>query len=510
MKIKLYGCVLLLLFSAACKDLDTINPNNPDRKTVLRSSADLAPVLQGAYLAWWQGVHNDHPVIALSIGADAYSMSWGNFGAQRFGEEPRSAYNNRSNEDPDYKQVVEAPWFGCLSAVSSANDVLAALQRGVSLDQGGPQDQSMKAAAHMLRGLSWGYLGLLFDQALIAKEETNVEQEIPFSTYQEMIIAAESELDTAIKLAQLAGVDFVHDYFNGVTLGANGFVRLCHAYAARFLAQAARTAEENDSAPWQRILAHAEQGIQENFAPLADGRFWSSYHKYVFAETGQGPFWARVDQRLIAALDSSQPSRYPEVFAQREAPLTNPRATSADARLASDFVFLPTNNFPTERGEWHFSHYKHNRNKTDPSFAGDGSSNGPMPAFRVADNELLRAEALLRLRRKAEAVAVINAGTRLSRGNLLPLSASAPDATVLRAIWYERAIELLSTAPMGLWFDRRRVGPRLDYRQLDDLGGLQIGTPAQLPVPADEMRIRMQEPYNFGGSKDPNGIVRTF
>lgn len=500
----------LILVFAGCKDLETINTNNPDRGKILSTGADLAPVLEGGYVAWWQGVHGDHPAIALGVAADAYSLPLRDFGAQRFGMEPRMAYNNRSNEDPDYKQVAEDPWFGCLSAVSSANDVLAALENGISIDNGGSQDEAIRAAAHFLRGVSWGYIGLIFDKGLIAEKETDVTEEIPFSSYEEMIERAVTELDTAIQIAEAIDFDFVHDYFNGLTLNADEFIELSHSYAARFLAQMPRTETEMDDVDWQRVLDHAAKGLTYNFAPEADGKFWTSYQKYVFAETGQGPFWARVDQRLVAALDPNQPARYPEVQAQGEAPLTSKMATSNDARLASDFIFLANVNFPASSGEWHFSHYKHNRNISDPGFAGDGFSNGPMPVFLAADNALLRAEALLRLNRKSEAIAIINAGTRVTRGNLPSLNNGATAQAVRLAIMYERAIELLSTAPMSLWFDRRRVGERLEYMDLNALGGLQVGTPAQLPVPARELDIRQAEVYSFGGTDDPEGIVPIF
>ena len=508
-KVKISFFALLFIF-VSCESLETVNNNNPDRTAVLSSGTDLLAVLNGAYLSWWQGVHSDHFVMAMSISSDTYGMSWDDFGARRMGEEPRLAYNNRSVEDPDYKKIVEAPWYGCLTAVSSANDVLSALENGVTIDKGGPQDQSIRAAAHFLRGLSWGYLGLIFDQALLVDEETNLEKELPFTAYQEMIVPAVAELEEAVTLAELAGINFIHPFFNGLTLDVNQFVQLSHSYAARFLAQWPRTALENSQVNWQAVLNHAEKGLETNFAPIADGNFWKSYHQYVFAETGQGPFWARVDQRLIAALDHSQPFRYPEVVALEEPPLANPMAQSNDARLASDFIFRMNGGFPVENGEWHFSHYQHNRNVSDPGFAGDGETDGPMPVFLAADNDLLEAEALLRLGRSMDAVAVLNAGTRVNRGGLPVLIPTTSSAEVERAILYERAIELLGASPMGLWFDRRRVGPRLDFNAVDDLGGLQIGTPAQLPVPADELMIHGLPPYNFGGERDPEGIIPIF
>lgn len=502
--------IALLLAATSCKDLNTINTNNPDLEAVLATGADLFAVLNGGYVAWWEGVHNPHLVMALSIAADGYSMPWDDFGSRRMGDEPRKAYNNRISEGGDYKKIVEVPWYNCLSAVSNANDVLIAMGNGVSIDDGGPQDESVKAAAHLLRGLSWGYLGLIFDQALMVDESTDLEKELSFSTYEEMITAALAELEEAISIAESVGPGFIHTFFNGIVLDSGQFVQLCHSYAARFLSQWPRTAEESVQVDWTKVLNHAENGLTFNFGPEADGKFWISYHQYAFAETGQGPFWARIDQRLVAAFDSSQPARYPEVNAQGEPPLDNKMANSNDARLAADFLFFDHAGFPVERGEWFFSHYQHNRNVSDPGFAGDGASAGPMPTFLAEDNRLLKAEALLELGRGLEALAVLNEGARVNRGQLPALGVNATPAEVRQAIFYERAIELLSTSPMGIWFDRRRSAPRVDFQALDALGGLQIGTPAHLPVPEKELRIHNMPPYNFGGERDPFGVERVY
>jgi hypothetical protein len=502
----IFMILLGLLLVSSCKDLNTVNLNDPDRTTVLSTGGDLITALEGGYLNWWRGTHGDHPAVGLSVAADAYGMSWADFGAQRLGMEPRTAYNNRSTEETDYRQVVQAPWFGCLSAAATANDIFEALDRGVSIDNDGPQDQGIRASAHFLRGLSWGYLGLIFDRGLLVEANTDLEQNLNFTDYPDMVSAAVTELETAIDLVDPLGEDFVHTYFNGLRLDADAFIRLSHAYAARFLAQWPRTPEENQEVDWQAVLDHAGNGIDFDFAPVADGDAWQSYHKWVFAETGQGPFWARVDQRLVAAMDADQPSRYPEVLGKGEAPLKKPEAQSNDQRLQTDFTYFPKNNFPADRGEWHYSHYKHSRNESDPDFAGDGSSFGPMPAFRAADNELLRIEALLETGKLQEAVNALNAGTRKTRGQLSNLSAQAGVETVRKAILYERAIELLGTAPMSLWFDRRRMAPREDYLDVSPLGGLQTGTPAQLPVPAEELRIQGEVPYNFGGANDPDGV----
>ena len=508
MKLNTVILTVIFLGMGACESLDTVNLNNPDRQRVLASGTDLLAVMSGGYVAFWQGIHQSHPVMALNITSDAFGVSWGNFGGRRMGEEPRQAYNNRASESADYKQLTEDPWFGALSAVSTANDILLALQAGTSIDNGGDQDKMVEASALFLRGVSTGYLGLIFDQAFRVVETDDVSQQLDFVPYTGMIQPAVDDLMQAASIAGSAGAGFSHQFFNGITMDPTQFIQLCHSYSARFLASWPRTEAEAAGIDWAAVKSHAEQGIDWNFAPIADGNFWFGYYRYAYADTGNGPFWARLDQRLVAAFDPSQPTRYPEVIAKGEPPLANPMATSADSRLDADYVFVADQNFATDRGEWHFSHYKHNRNLSDPTFAGDGNSAGPMPAFRADDNQLLLAEANLNLGDLPGAAAIIDAGPRVTRGNLPPLGAGASFDEIERAIRYERSIELNNTAPFSQWLDRRRWGPRQQFDMVDDLGGLQLGTPAQLPVPADELGVREEAPYNFGGAQDPEGINR--
>lgn len=496
--------VLVFVAVTGCEDLNTTNPNNPDRQSVLASGSDLISILQGGYVSFWQGAHDTRPGIALGVTADALSVSWGNFGGRRMSEEPRDPYNNRTSEPADYTRVVTDPWFRLLAAVATANDVINAINVD-GLTTGTPeQDQMLLASCYFLRGVSHGYLGLFFDQSYIITEETDISQTLDFSNYPDVVEAGVSDLEQAISIASTN--DFTMTFFNGVTLDQTQLAQLANSYAARFLAQYPRTpAEEaSSSARWSRVSTFAQSGIESNFAPVADGNFWFGYWQFAFAETGQGPFWARLDMRLVAALDPSQPTRFPDTGG-----VPSPEATSDDERLTSDFIFVATNNFAPNRGQWHFSHYKHNRNVADPTYAGDGASAGPMPAFTVADNALLLAEATLRTGNVAGAADLVNAGTRVTRGGLDPVAAD--EAAVLRAITYERFIETYNTGPGGHWFDRRRLAERVPFTNLGDLDGLQDGTPAHFPVPAQEQEVREELPYNFGGAAiDPEGTERTF
>jgi hypothetical protein len=507
----MYKNILFILLAlgliTSCQNLDEIDQLNTSRDAVISTGSDLQDVLDAGYARWWNGLHAEVPAIGLSVSADAFTMGWDDFAARRMSQEPRQIYNNRSTEKEAYKAIVESPWYACLQAAADANDVLISMESGVTIDKDGPLDQSVAAAAHMLRGLSWGYLGLYFDQAPLVTENTDLNKPLEFVSYQKAIEQGVAELGLAIELAEEANVDFIHNHFNGLVLNNDQFVALCHSYAARFLAQWPRTPEEAEEVQWQAVLEHSSEGITTDFAPMGDGKNWVSYHRYIFANAGEGPFWARVDQRIIAAMDDAQPARYPEVEAAGEPPLQNTEASSPDLRLDTHFVYQPFNVFPVENGEWHFSHYQYNRNQSDPTFAGDGRE-GPMPAFRKADNELLLIEALLNLSRVSEAITALNSGSRVNQGGLPPVANSATYSEVAQAIFYERAIELLGTAPAGLWLDRRRLAPREYFQSLTPLGGLQAGTPAHLPVPEAELRVHGMDTYSFGGEADPEGIIR--
>lgn len=472
---KKYIYFLFLLVSlAACEKIDTLIPNESIE------NQDVQAILEAGYLDWWNANHNPHTVLSLSVAADAYGLSRGAFGTIEMGHEPRKAYDNQVGN-----LVAENAWYNNLRAVAKANEAIIISNR--------TQNGQELAAAHFLRGIAWGYLGLIFDQVILT--DTTTSKEVVFTDYSKAIDRSIEELELAIELAEITP-NFQHSYFNDVLLNQQSFIALAHAYAARFIVQKARTEEERQNTFWELAYYHTDRGIIEDFAPTKDEEYFKSYQQYVFANTDEGPFWARVDQRLVASMDESQPINYPS----NEIVSFNPIAQSNDARLATDFIFQERIFFKEALGTWHFSHYQHNRNSTNESFT------GKIPTFLVTDNVLLQAEAALELGGQAEAIQLLNQSARTQRGQLPPLQGTISHQAVLEAIQYERAIELLSSAPMSLWFDRRRWAARATPDRLTPLGGLQVGTPAQLPVPAKELRLHSMDIYTFGGADDPMGV----
>jgi hypothetical protein len=110
-----------------------------------------------------------------------------------------------------------------------------------------------------------------------------------------------------------------------------------------------------------------------------------------------------------------------------------------------------------------------------------------MPVFYKAENDLLKAEALSKKASPdlAGAAAIINAGTRVTRGALAPIATTAN--LIESAIFYERNIELFCSG-MGIEFFTMRKADKL-----------QPGTPLHLPIPGQQLEVNLMEYYTFGG-----------
>ncbi|MBT7393319.1 MAG: hypothetical protein HN778_00655, partial [Prolixibacteraceae bacterium] len=163
-----------------------------------------------------------------------------------------------------------------------------------------------------------------------------------------------------------------------------------------------------------------------------------------------------------------------------------PESTSADARLASDYGYLSSNNFRPDRGTYHFSTYRYARYD---DYITDWVMN--VVEFSASENDMYKAEALLNKGDAAGAAAVVNAGTRVIRGGLDPVAADA--AAVQAAIHYERVVEFSYTG-IGLGFFEMRK---------ENL--LQAGTMLHFPIPGKALEAIPEDYYTFGGNQGVAG-----
>ena len=117
------------------------------------------------------------------------------------------------------------------------------------------------------------------------------------------------------------------------------------------------------------------------------------------------------------------------------------------------FGYNASNIFQASRGTWRFSHYYYLRNGTGTSW-----QTGPQLAVTVAEMDLIKAEALIRLNRAAEAVPLINK-TRIANGQLPPVTIDGPAdepgcvprklngqcGSLWDALRYEKGVEMIGT-----------------------------------------------------------------
>lgn len=526
MRYRILPLVLLagLLAVAGCDgvaDLNVENPNAPDAERAIADPSDLQSVLAGGYTSFWDGTyeapgyygfpHFDGWGDAMTT-TNAFAGFW-----TMAVDEPRPRFQNTLSFSD--LGIVGEPWSNLNAAISSANDVIRQIQVNdfeVVID-GSDRTQVTLAAAYFLRGLAYGHLANLFNQAYVTTEEFNAEDDLadlPFSEYDAVLTQATDDLAQARSIAEGSSFTVPNSLTLpfSTTLTADRLVRMINTFEARFIVSNPRSPSENDAINWDEVRTLTQNGIQEDVVLTMDGNTWFSNYWYV-----SGLYWYwRVDNRILNMMDPDYPIKYPAD--QAGSPL--PPAESDDARLCptsgdnpvfdgitffeGDAIEIARSEefdncyfaydtdqsfFRVARGPTLQSNYWYVRDYVDQQWNFQPFGAGPGPVLLAEENRLMQAEAEMRASggSKGTAIELINNGSRVNAGQLAPLPATASDEEVLTTIYYERDIELYRTGIGLSWFDLRRRGQ------------LQAGTPLHLPVPATELQTVGQELYTFGG-----------
>lgn len=478
--------VAALAYGAACSnDLTVVNQNSPDVKRALASPQDVQKLAQSSVNSWYLQSTYYLPLNMLSVTADELTCNYGNFGMRFNNLEPRIAYNNNSAVDDGH--VASDTWDGNYQTLGAANDALQAIKGGIVINDAETTNMA-KDLALFSQAATLTNLALTFDKAFVVDEDTTkrIQTETGYKPqlhpYADVTKAALAKWDALI--AATNGMSFDYDPsvlpLADAPLSAERLNRIANTYAALLTAYSSRNAAERDKVDWQKVAAYAAKGIGTGSAGapfdvtvVGDNDLWYSYYLLY----GDYPAWMRVDQRVIHLMAPTSPVEYNGLQ-------TSP-ATSADARLTSDFKFLSSPTGDPTRGIYMQSQYYHKRYEYH-SWQSDTYATGPAPYILAAESDLIRAEALIRSGGDlATAAALIN-NTRVGRGKLTAATAADGAATLLDDIMYERDIELLVTNGWDLF--RNRMEDRL-----------RAGTVRHLPVPAKELEIQRMPIYTFGG-----------
>jgi starch-binding outer membrane protein, SusD/RagB family len=469
-----------------CEDLNVPNENNPDLAKALATPEDVQTLAGGIYNTIFYGEHSHNGMKPMmAVAADNVTCSYGNFDMRWMSNEPRNlswnnspTYGTENNNRYSYNQ-----WY---SAIGSASDVLRAIdQQGVLIVVGGvDQTQLTKAVAKFGLGLAYGNLALTYDRAHIVDDTKNVEVSLDSSVpYPEVADAAIAYLEEALALTE-DSYTFPKAWFGTAeNLSGADFKKLINTSIARILSYLPRNKTQLAAVDWAKVKTRADAGITSSWIIVQDNNIWWFGGDYYTTTTG----WARVDMYVAHLMEPSLPQHWTnEASFPHPAKPTDPM----DSRLETDFQYLPSNDFPADRGYYHFSAYRFKR-YDDVIINGVGGL-GPKPTMLLAETDLLRAEARAYTGDLAGAAAIINAGTRVTRGNLDPVAEDLE--AIIQAIHHERHVELYATGGMIHFYEMRKL----------DL--LQKGTPLHLPIPGQVLQLLgLSEYYTFGGIVNPDG-----
>ncbi len=474
-KIKLTFTALLAMMFFSCDDFNT-DLEVPYVENPTREQLGTESTANKLFHNWYNTVDNyNGPGLMLATMADQITMSWGNQGMRDMSSEPRIAWNNSSTYS--YAVATEA-YFNSLHAIlADANAIVVGLEGDIEFSD----PDKYESVARFGQGASVGYLALMFDQVWLS-DATGVLNEGQSVPYHDAVTFALDKLDLAIAAADRGDFELGDNFVYGKTYTSDQWSEFLNTLAARILVNSRRYDGDygnySESEFWTKVLAYTQEGLTYNFAVGQDGwiDWWPDFIGYSIY-----PGWGRVDMRLIGMMDESYPQYWPA------GETTLPEASSPDARLETDFEYLSSQDFPADRGTYHWSTYRHAR--YDQWLASGFTTD--LYDMLKAENDLYMAEAYLHLGNLEQAAAVLNSSSRVVRGELPPVAVDA--AAIEAAIHYETMIELMNTG-MGLGFFEMRS---------EDL--LQEGTPLHLPVPGAALDAAGIPIYTFGGTQGTPG-----
>jgi hypothetical protein len=282
------------------------------------------------------------------------------------------------------------------------------------------------------------------------------------------------------------------------------FIALANSFAAKALAQTPRTRAERNAVDWAEVIRRVDAGIKTDFAPAAQTDILWDDWKRLIARVRSGPpsDFGRPSYWVLGPADSTQ-----GFVNWVAAPVANRVAfqirtkdrriqDAAGPTVAGTYVgYNASNIFAVSRGTYRYSHYYYKRFGTGTSW-----QTGTQPAVTVTEMNLLKAEALIRLNRAAEAVPLINL-TRQANGQLPPVTVDGPPdeagcvprklsgacGSLWDALRYEKRIEGLGIDGVTAFLDAR------GWQTLPE------NTVIHLPIPGRELGVLQRALYTYGG-----------
>lgn len=524
------------LLAAGCLDMDVENLVQPDRERALAEAADLEALIGGTFGVFFDATHNTAHIVNLFpvYGAEMTGVPVSGGGWSQ-SSEPRPAYENSASIPGD-----SGPWgprflWADLSqTVSNVNDGLFTMaERGITLMDGGADvTPRARAFAKLMQGWAWGYMGMLYDRAIVVPETEPVRSDAiaqaneSLRPWEEVVDLSIASLQEAATIAQ----------GNSFTLPSSGSTRLwfgtpqpmtsdqlrrlANTLSARILVLSARTPQQRAQVDWAKVLEYTANGLTTDFeVSLAPSVRTSLLLQRAQLNAPGCASCYRLSYRLIGLADVSgayqswlatplnERTRFDIVTPDRRITGETPKSNGSYTAYRAD-----DNGFPAGRGLYFRSAYQWVRHER----RGFLSNTGTAKMATVDENNLLRAEALLRTGDPDGAAALVNLSrTRpqtigaTTYPGLPPVTASGVPqgadcvprdeagacGSLLVALRYERMLELAALDAVRGYADSRGFGMLPD------------GSWLQAPIPGNELDVLGQEIYTFGGVGTEWGAV---
>jgi hypothetical protein len=470
---------LFLTFSLvafiACEDFEVENLNAPDSERALAEDSDVISLIDGSVtdmfyttINLW-AVHNDGLADQIST-TNAYLDFWG------FMDQPRRPINNNTTNSDLYP--VSAPWNSMNSFIYNANTILGLVDGGKTLTDSDGNDVTSKKemAAYFVRGVSLGFIGMLYDKAYRVDQSTDLAT-LEFENYDAIIGFALSDLDKALSLSSNGAGLRIYD---GKEISNTEFIQVANSYAAKILMGTSRSADE--TVDYDKVLSYISNGISADFDPGAKNAvIFNNYQDWSTYTLSTGAGYLPVDQK-VAYLAEGDATKQPQDYPSDNTIVLDSISNTSDPRVAAYFGYSTSFGYLREsRGRHLFTNTVHERFFTGNNRNFDGAS---LNLFPLAELHYLKAEAQLKKGDLSGAKATLDASARGTNG----LTTGTDATSIAGALLYEYSIEMHLNGSGGTNYC---------FMRRHDL--LQVGTPTQYPVPATELEITGDSFYTFGG-----------
>lgn len=494
---------------SGCLQLDVVDPNGLSISNVFTNASNTEAALIGAWKTYTEVYRGSCPTHVYSVWGGEITTT--NSAWIEFATEPRLPINNRDNLNCATRYGFWVPYE---SAAGARESFLGIVQNGLkygtinAANPDGADTRNRKIFAKFIIAASQLNLALTSDSAYITDSITPGfnQSNVELKGWPEVLANAKQQLRANIADAKGApNFTWPTTFINGVAVTRDDIVRAMYSLLVRAEVYSPRTPAQRDAVNWNGVLALLDSGITKDFGHWADRAVTNTSSTYFANSTAQST--VRISNYLIGPADTT--GAYQKWLSDGLGKRTAFYIATPDRRIhgaagnktaGTRFTPLTTTMGSASLGPYLTSYYRSTRylNATN-----DSSATAFTPLMTVAEMKFIKAEALYRVGRKAEAAALINP-TRVAAG-LKPVGENGPPAggdcvprkddgacgDLFDAIQYEKRIDLFPTFAEISWYDARGWGKLIP------------GTPYHLPVSGRELITRNLPYYTYGGVGSP-------